>query len=235
LKLSVLIPVYNEEKTIGEILQRVRAGSPPGMDLEIIAVDDGSSDGTHAALEKEAGPGLLVLRHPVNQGKGAALRTALARATGDVVLVQDADLEYDPADYARLLAPMRDHAAPVVYGSRILGGNTHSYLRYYYGGRAVTLVFNLLYGGRLTDLTTCYKAFRRETIQALPLTCTRFEFCPEVTALLSLQGIPIREVSIAYHPRSLEQGKKIRWTDGLDAIATLVRLRVGSLWRRRAS
>jgi glycosyltransferase involved in cell wall biosynthesis len=232
LKLSVVIPVYNEERTVEALVRAVRAAAGPDLQIEIIAVDDASTDGTAAALESLAGPDLLLLTHPANRGKGAALRTAFARATGEAVLVQDADLEYDPADYPRLLEPLRA-GAPVVYGSRILGGNARSYHRYYYGGRLLTWIFNVLYGGRLTDLTTCYKAFRTGTLRSLPLTCTRFEFCPEVTALLALRGIPIREVPIAYRPRSLKEGKKIRWTDGLEACRTLVRLRVRSLLRGR--
>jgi len=231
-KLSVLIPVFNEAATLPEILRRVSLASRPGLQLEIIVVDDGSTDGTAAILSelRETGGldgGLILLRHAANQGKGAAIRTALAAASGDAVIVQDADLEYEPGDYHRIVAAMTGDA-PVVYGSRILGNNPHSYLRYYYGGRALTVVFNLLYGTRLTDLTTCYKAFRRETIRSLPLTSRGFEFCPEVTALLARRGVPIREVPVAYHPRSLAAGKKIRWHDGARAVWTMLRLR----WHR---
>jgi len=237
-KLSVLIPVYNEAATIEELLGRVarvaeQAGT--GTQVEMVVVDDGSTDGTPERLLSfgvhgtgGSGADLILLRHAANQGKGAAILTALQAATGDVVIVQDADLEYDPADYLPILATMTGHGAPVVYGSRILGGNPHSYLRFYYGGRALTLLFNLLYGRHLTDLTTCYKAFRTETLRSLPLACRGFEFCPEVTALLARRGIPILEVPITYHPRSLAAGKKIRWHDGARAAWTLLRLR----WRR---
>ncbi|HEY3174665.1 MAG TPA: glycosyltransferase family 2 protein [Candidatus Polarisedimenticolia bacterium] len=226
MKLSVIIPAYNEAATLGEVVGRVRSTARAGLDLEIIVVDDGSTDGTAAALQAS---GVRLLRHETNMGKGAAIRTGLTRATGDAVIIQDADLEYDPADYHPILEAMRREGVAVVYGSRILGRNPHSYLRFYYGGRVLTALFNWLYGTRLTDLTTCYKAFRRETIQELPLTCRGFEFCPEVTARLARRGARIVEIPITYHPRSIEEGKKIRWHDGLKALRTMVALR----WRRR--
>jgi len=234
-KLSVLVPVFNEAATIEEIIRRVRAVASPDLPIEIIVVDDASTDDTGRIIEEAAaaaaGRGdLVALHHQTNLGKGAAVRTALARATGDIVIIQDADLEYDPADYHGMVAAMQAGGAPVVYGSRILGNNPHSYRRYYYGGRLLTAVFNLLYGSRLTDLTTCYKSFRRETIASLPLTSVGFEFCPEVTARLVTRGIPIVEVPVSYHPRSIEDGKKIRWHDGLRALWTMLRLR----WRHRA-
>lgn len=225
MKLTVIIPVYNEASTIEEVIRRVRSVSRPGMEIEIVAVDDASTDGTLAILESVEQ--ITLLRHPANRGKGAAIRTGLSAATGDAVIIQDADLEYDPQDYRSILAPMEEGNADVVYGSRILGGNPHSYLRFYYGGRLLTLIFNLLFSTRLTDLTTCYKAFRRERIESLDLRCTRFEFCPEVTALLAVRGVPIKEVPIAYHPRSLEEGKKIRWHDGVQAVWTMLSVRLG--------
>jgi glycosyltransferase involved in cell wall biosynthesis len=225
LRLSVVIPVYNEAGTILPLISRVRAQGTAALQIELLVVDDGSTDGTGALLESAAAGETILIRQPRNGGKGAAIRAALPRATGDLVIIQDADLEYDPADYARLVAAARQ--APVVYGSRILGSNPHSYLRYYYGGRLVTAVFNLLYGRRLTDLTTCYKLFRRDLLVSLPLRCDGFEFCAEVTALLARRGVAIREEPISYRPRSLQEGKKIRWRDGLVAIATLIRLR----WR----
>jgi len=227
-RLSVIIPVYNEAGTISQLLARVAAQGSGAMQIEVIAVDDASTDGTSTLLQAARSDGVQVIRHPARRGKGAAIRAGLPRATGDLVIIQDADLEYDPADYGRLVAAALDHGAPVVYGSRILGSNRSSYLRYYYGGRLVTWVFNALYGGRLTDLTTCYKLFRRDVLASLPLRCEGFEFCPEVTALLARRGVAIHEVPISYHPRSIEEGKKIRWRDGLTAIATLFRLR----WRR---
>ncbi len=225
MRLSVIIPVYNEAATLAEVLRRVREAGTSDLEVEIIAVDDASTDASSRVLELAATEGIKVIRHARNQGKGAAIRTGLAAATGDAVIIQDADLEYDPRDYAAIIAPMRAGRVDVVYGSRILGGNSYSYRRFYYGGRFLTLLFNLLYGGSLTDLTTCYKAFRRQTIVSLPLKCTRFEFCPEVTARLARRGVLICEVPIRYRPRSLQEGKKIRWHDGLQAIWTLLALR----------
>ncbi|HKY32999.1 MAG TPA: glycosyltransferase family 2 protein [Candidatus Polarisedimenticolia bacterium] len=229
MKLSVLIPVYNERKTVAEILRRVRAAESPGLAIEIVAVDDGSSDGTWDELRSFEAPATRVLRHAANRGKGAAIRTALAAATGDAIIVQDADLEYDPSEY-RTIVPLLEGGAPAVFGSRILGRNPRSYRRYYYGGRALTWLFNRLYGTRLTDLTTCYKAIRRDVANRLPLRCDGFEFCPEVAALLCLRGVPIVEVPIAYRPRSRQEGKKIRWHDGVMSVATMTALRLGLPW-----
>lgn len=233
MKLSVIIPIYNEASTIRQVLSAVRAVAQPGLTLELIAVDDASTDGSGDRLREDGGPDLLVLTHPRNLGKGAAIRTGLAKAEGDAVIIQDADLEYDPRDFIPIVDLMRRDGAAAVYGSRILGSNPHSYLRYYYGGRLLTLFFNLLYGVRLTDLTTCYKAFRRDVVQSLPLRCDRFEFCPEVTALLVRRRIPIIEVPIQYRPRSMREGKKIRWHDGLKAVAVMLRLRWGPGGRGR--
>lgn len=233
MKLSVIIPAYNEAATIAELLDLVltQQGRPIGagdpLTLEIIVVDDASTDATAAIVAARTDPAIHLIRHPVNRGKGAAIRSALAAVTGDAVIIQDADLEYDPSDYARVLGPMTTDGAKVVYGSRILGGNPRSYARFYWGGRFLSFLFNTLYGTRLTDLTTCYKAFRAETILAIPLACEGFEFCPEVTARLARRGIPITEVPIAYRPRSISQGKKIRWHDGLTAVWTMLSLR----WR----
>ncbi|MFQ5701900.1 MAG: glycosyltransferase family 2 protein, partial [Acidobacteriota bacterium] len=178
MNLSVIIPAYNEAGTIREVIRRVKAQSAPGFTIQIIVVDDGSEDGTADRIEGES---VVLLRHRRNRGKGAAIRTGLAHATGDVVIIQDADLEYDPGDYGRLI-DLFGHGAHVVYGSRIQGGNPHSYRRYYYGGRLLTLFFNLLYRTRLTDVTTCYKAFRLELLRSVPLRHDGFEFCIEVTA-----------------------------------------------------
>lgn len=225
MKVSVLIPAYNEAKTIAACLEAVY-GRNPGRDLEVIVVDDGSTDGTYEAAKAAAKPGTVVLKHEKNSGKGMAIRTALAKATGEVVLIQDADLEYDPADYAKLLAPIEAGKAEVVYGSRHLAaGNERSYARYYYGGRLVSVFTNLLYGSSITDEPTCYKVFKTALLRSFDLRCTGFEFCPEVTAKTLLRGIPILEIPISYRPRRIEEGKKIRWYDGIEALWTLLRLR----------
>jgi len=224
-KVSVLIPAYNEAKTIAACLEAVY-GRNPGRDLEVIVVDDGSTDGTYEAARAAARTGTVVIKHEKNSGKGMAIRTALAKATGEVVLIQDADLEYDPADYAKLLKPIEEGRAEVVYGSRHLAaGNERSYARYYYGGRLVSVFTNLLYGSSITDEPTCYKVFKTALLRSFDLQCTGFEFCPEVTAKTLLRGIPILEIPISYRPRRIEEGKKIRWYDGIEALWTLLRLR----------
>lgn len=225
MKVSVLVPAYNEAKTIGACLEAVY-GRNPGRDLEVIVVDDGSTDGTYEAAVAAAKPGTVVLKHEKNSGKGMAIRTALAAATGDVVVIQDADLEYDPADYAKLLLPIEQGNAEVVYGSRHLAaGNERSYARYYWGGRLVSVWCNFLYGSSITDEPTCYKVFKTSLLRSFNLTCTGFEFCPEATAKTLKRGIPIFEVPISYRPRRIEEGKKIRWHDGVEALWTLFKLR----------
>jgi glycosyltransferase involved in cell wall biosynthesis len=230
-KLSVIIPAYNEAGTIAEIVGRLRAQEGPDLSFEIIVVDDGSTDDTAAAASALVPP-VTLLRHPQNRGKGAAIRSAMARMTGEAVVVQDADLEYDPADLRRIAARL-SHGDRVVYGSRILGGNPRSYRRYYWGGRLLTMVFNALYGTRLTDVTTCYKGFARDALQSAPLRSERFEFCIEVTALMALKGERIVEIPIGYRPRSMSQGKKIRWHDGLTALRVMLRLRLAGGRSRR--
>ena len=225
MKLSVLVPAYNEERTIARCLEAVRSRNP-GRELEVVIVDDGSTDGTYAAAKAAAKPGDQVLKHERNRGKGAAVRTAIAAATGEVILIQDADLEYDPGDYAKLLEPIEAGRAEVVYGSRILNpANGRSYARYYWGGRFISLWTSLLYGVRVTDEPTCYKVFKAGVLRSLDLRCDGFEFCPEATAKVLKRGIRIHEVPISYHPRRIEEGKKIRWHDGVIALWTLLRLR----------
>jgi len=223
--LSVIIPVYNEAATLAEIISRVRA---TGLAGQIIAVDDGSTDGSVAILEQlqHAGqPALEILRHGHNRGKGAAMRTGLAAVTGDLVLVQDADLEYNPADYAALLAPFANAAVQVVYGSRNLRRNPKSSWTFYWGGRLLSWITNWLYGSRITDEATGYKVIKTDLLRGLGLETDGFEFCPEVTGKLLRQGVPIVEVPISYNPRLWAAGKKIKWYDGLIAIFTLIRYR----------
>jgi len=225
--LTVIMPVYNERDTVVEILDRVQAVE---VDKEIILVDDGSSDGTSEHL-KSATAGRRDVRlvfHRVNQGKGTAIRTGLALARGRFTIIQDADLEYDPRDYPRLLAPLLEGRTRVVYGSRILGAaQARSYTRYYWGGRFLSWLTNFLYGSAITDEPTCYKVFETQLLKSFDLKASGFEFCPEVTAKTLKAGLNIIEVPITYHPRSFEQGKKIRARDGLKAIWILLKHRFG--------
>jgi glycosyltransferase involved in cell wall biosynthesis len=222
MKLSVIVPAYNESRSIGEVISRLLE---LGADLEILAVDDGSTDSTWETLQGIRSNRLRALRHPRNRGKGAAIRTALSAARGDYVVIQDADLEYDPRDILALLAAAERTGCAVVYGNRIHGEFSKSYQRYYWGGRLVTLITNLLYGLGIHDEPVGYKLFRRDLLQSLPLRCEGFEFCPEVTARVARAGHRILEVPISYAPRSFAQGKKITWRDGAIAAWTLLRLR----------
>lgn len=225
MKLTILIPAYNEEGTIARLLDRVLEVDL-GCEKELIAIDDASTDGTASILDRYADR-LTVLRHEQNRGKGAALRTGLARATGDYVVPQDADLEYEPADLARMLEVALRGGLPVVYGSRRLdkGNKQYSAIQFYLGGILVTWVANILYGLRLTDEPTCYKMVRRDAIEAMGLECERFEFCAEVTAKAARLRLPIHEIPIAYRPRHIDEGKKIRARDGWETIRTLLRHR----------
>ncbi|MCB0169878.1 MAG: glycosyltransferase family 2 protein [Anaerolineae bacterium] len=225
LSLSVIIPVYNEETTLEEIIARVRR---TGLVHEMIIVDDGSTDESPAVLSRlqnSASPSLRILRHSRNRGKGAAMRTGLAAATSELVLVQDADLEYDPADYPALLAPFVDPAVEVVYGSRNLQRNPKSSLAFYWGGRLLSWITNWLYGSRITDEATGYKVIKTELLRDIGVETDGFEFCPEVTAKLLQRGVTIHEVPISYQPRTRQEGKKIQWRDGAIAIWTLVKYR----------
>lgn len=224
-RLSVIIPVYNEAPTVAEVVRRVRAG---GFVHEIIAVDDGSHDESLARLRELAavdGPPLRVLAHDRNRGKGAAVRTGIAAAMGDLILVQDADLEYDPGDYPALIAPFADPTVGAVFGSRNLRRNPKSSALFYWGGRYLSWLANRLYGSRLTDITTGYKVVRTALLRSLDLRCDGFEFCPELAVRLLQQAARIAEVPISYRPRSRAEGKKIRARDGWHATWTLVRLR----------
>ncbi|MDI3339913.1 MAG: glycosyltransferase family 2 protein [Sphaerobacter sp.] len=225
-KVSVVLPVFNEAGTIAEILEQIRAVELP-CEREIIAVDDCSTDGTREWLLAEAqrARDLLVLIHERNRGKGAAVRTGLRAVTGDVIIIQDGDLEYDPRDYPRLLRPIQEGRAKVVYGSRFLGEHKAMYVWNAVGNRFLTLVTNILFNTTLTDMETCYKAFTADLACALRLRSDRWGFDPEITAKLLKTGNRIYEVPIAYNGREYGDGKKIRWKDGLTVLATLLRYR----------
>lgn len=228
MKLSVIIPVLNEKDTILELLNRVKKTS---VELqEIIVVDDGSTDGTTELLKNNAtDPLYRIFHHEENQGKGAAIRTGIQHATGDVVIIQDADLEYDPAEYAKLMAPIVDGRADVVFGSRFMGGGPHRVVFFWHmvGNRFLTLLSNMLTNLNLTDMETCFKMFRREIIQSIEIKENRFGLEPEITAKAAKMKCRIYELGISYSGRSYEEGKKISWKDGVRAIYCILKY---NLW-----
>ena len=227
MKLSIIIPVYKEQATIREVIRQVRAVELQGMEKEIIVINDGSVDETGDILGGLAGQGMIVHTFTSNLGKGSALRKGIEIATGDIVLVQDADLEYDPQDYPALLAPILEDRTQVVYGSRFRGQIEGMRIANWIGNKLFALVANLLYGTAITDEATAYKVFKAEVIKGLTLQAERFEFCPEVTAKLTKRGYKIYEVPIHYRGRSGKEGKKIGWKDGIIALWTLVKYRFG--------
>ena len=222
--LSVVVPVFNEAATVAHVLERVLGTELP-VQLELIAVDDGSSDASLTILEGVDDPRLRVIRHADNAGKGASIRTGLAAATGDIVVIQDADLEYDPADWADLLPPLLSGEVDVVYGSRFMGSPEGMQWQNRMANQFLSALTSVLYRQRLTDMETCYKLIRRSVFTSLELTADRFDIEPEITAQLLRRGIEIRELPISYSARSQEDGKKIGYRDGLAAIVTLIRWR----------
>jgi glycosyltransferase involved in cell wall biosynthesis len=225
LKLSVIVPVYNEINTIQEILRRVKEVP---IEKEILIVDDFSTDGTREYLKSLEGErGIRVFYHARNMGKGSAIRTAIANVGGDVVIIQDADLEYDPGDYQKLVAPIAEGKASVVYGSRYSNPENELPLtRFKIGVLVLTAMANLLYGAGITDEATCYKVFKADVIKRIPLKCKRFEFCPEVTAKVCKRGYRIEEVPISFKYRTIREGKKIGWRDGIEAVIALLKYRI---------
>jgi glycosyltransferase involved in cell wall biosynthesis len=224
MKLSVVIPVYNEVEWVERLVARVRSALPEG-EHEILIVDDGSSDGSRAVVERLGRelPGVRVAFHDRNRGKGAALRTGFGMVTGDVVIIQDADLEYDPADYGHLIEPIVEGNADVVFGSRF-GGETHRVLFFwhYVGNRVLTTLSNMLTNLNLTDMETCYKAFRSGILREIRLRANRFGFEPEFTAKVARRRYRIYETSVSYHGRDYAEGKKITWWDGVKALVAIV-------------
>jgi glycosyltransferase involved in cell wall biosynthesis len=222
--LTVVIPVYNERATVAEIIRRIRAVEIP-LTLQVIVVDDGSSDGSDKVLQALEDSTVRVIRHTHNQGKGAAIRTGMEAMTGDLLLIQDADLEYDPDDWPRLLDPILKGKARVVYGSRFTGERKNMLPLHWFGNRMLSLVTNLLYSSTLSDMETCYKLFDTEVLKGITLVSDRFEFEPEITAKVMRRGFRIYEVPISYAGREANEGKKITWRDGFGAMAALIRFR----------
>jgi dolichol-phosphate mannosyltransferase len=229
MKLSVIIPVYNEENTILKVIKKIELLKLP-YKLEIIIIDDGSTDSSFLLLRKIKNRNIKLYSHKLNLGKSAAIRTGLKHASGDLIIIQDSDLEYDPANYQALIRPILEHECAVVYGSRFMKNSILSRQKWaipshYFGNIILSFVTSLLYHKFISDMETGYKAFRREVIEKLSLTSEKFGFEPEITGKLLMKGIKIKEVPISYNPRNRNEGKKITWTDGVHAIFTLIQVR----------
>ena len=227
--LSILIPVFNEEATLITLLDMVHNADSLGLQKELIIVDDGSTDNTRAILGEldTAKYNAKIYYHEKNQGKGAALRTAQGYAEGDLIMIQDADLEYDPKEYPELLRPLVEGRADVVYGSRLCGGKpTRAFkIMHLFGNKFLSLVTNILYNATLTDMEACYKVFKRDIFKKVKIKCDRFDFEPEITAKVLKQGVKLYELPISYYGRDYDEGKKITWKDGIWAILALIRFR----------
>jgi glycosyltransferase involved in cell wall biosynthesis len=222
--LTVIMPVYNERATVAEVIRRMRAVELP-VTLQVIVVDDGSSDGSDKVLRAVEDSTVRVICHERNQGKGAAIRTGLAEAHGDLLLIQDADLEYDPADWPRLLDPILRGKARVVYGSRFTGERKNMLPLHWFGNRLLSLVTNVLYSSTLSDMETCYKLFDAQVLEGITIVSNKFDFEPEITAKVLRRGHRIYEVPISYAGRELDEGKKITWRDGISALRALIKFR----------
>lgn len=224
MKLSVIMPVFNESKTIREIIAKVMAVP---IEKELVIVDDASTDGTRDILKDYEGqPNIQVYYHEKNKGKAGAIKTGIPHATGEIISIQDGDLETDPNDFVHLTEPIKKGEASVVYGSRYYTGNQKSlYGAYKWGAQLLSLVVNVLYNQNITDEATCYKVFKADILKSIPLEYDRFEFCPEVTAKVSKMGYKIKELPMNYYPRSFEEGKKMNWRDGVKALWVLIKFR----------
>lgn len=228
--LSVIVPVFNERATVAEVIRRIKAVEVP-LEVEVIVVDDGSSDGTDKVLAAMGDSTVRIITHPQNKGKGAAIRTGLEAVRGDLVLIQDADLEYDPADWSRLLDPILRGKSRVVYGSRFTGERKNMLPLHWIGNRFLSLVTNLLYSSTLSDMETCYKLFDRRVLEGITIQSDRFDFEPEITAKVLRRGYRIYEVPISYAGREADEGKKITWRDGFGALKALIKFRFTQLDR----